>query len=187
MRTLYTFLAASLFFLAATATAQTIKSETIKVWGNCGMCKKTIETAAKDAGATAAVWDKNTKMLAIKYDGAQTSAQKIQEKIETLINSKFDLNQLSKEAYKDYLNSYSFSSLNTFRNANKLEHEKVCFQFGHSIPLFFSLTTKYTTIFLLKKISLGLLNEFFYLHYKKNITWETEKYLFKLPLIETHN
>lgn len=100
MRTLYTFLAAGLFFLAATATAQTIKSETIKVWGNCGMCKKTIETAAKDAGATAAVWDKNTKMLAIKYDGAQTSAQKIQEKIAAAGYDTRDF-RANDEAYKN--------------------------------------------------------------------------------------
>ncbi len=82
------------------------------------------------------------KLESKKFEYNANSLQKIQEKIETLINSKFDLNQLSKEAYKDYLNSYSFSSLNTFRNANKLEHEKVCFQFGHSIPLFFSLKEK---------------------------------------------
>jgi mercuric ion binding protein len=100
MKTLYTFLAAGLFFLAATATAQTIKSETIKVWGNCGMCKKTIETAAKDAGATAAVWDKNTKMLAIKYDGAQTSAQKIQEKIAAAGYDTRDF-RANDEAYKN--------------------------------------------------------------------------------------
>ena len=34
--------------------AQTAKSETIKVWGNCGMCKTTIEKAAKKAGAKTA-------------------------------------------------------------------------------------------------------------------------------------
>ena len=31
--------------LSSSATAQ--KNEEIKVWGNCGMCKKVIETAAK--------------------------------------------------------------------------------------------------------------------------------------------
>lgn len=38
-------------------------SETVKVWGNCGMCKKTIETAAKKGGALTAEWNKDTKML----------------------------------------------------------------------------------------------------------------------------
>ncbi|MBK9486598.1 MAG: hypothetical protein IPO01_15855 [Chitinophagaceae bacterium] len=38
-------------FSISTSTAQTAKTETIKVWGNCGMCKTTIEKAAKKAGA----------------------------------------------------------------------------------------------------------------------------------------
>lgn len=82
------------------------------------------------------------KIESKKFEYTSNSLQKIQEKIETLINSKFDLNQLSKEAYKDFLSAYSYSPLNSFRNANKLEHEKVCFQFGHSVPLFFSLKEK---------------------------------------------
>ena len=62
-------------------TKPTPKSETIKVWGNCGMCKTTIETAAKDAGATTAVWNKTTKMLKITYLASATSGAKVQEKI----------------------------------------------------------------------------------------------------------
>lgn len=100
MKTLFTFFTAGLFLLATTANAQSIKSETIKVWGNCGMCKKTIETAAKDAGATAAVWDKATKMLAIKYDATQTSAQKIQEKIAAAGYDTRDI-RANDEAYKN--------------------------------------------------------------------------------------
>ena len=29
-------------FFSATSIAQTVKKETIKVWGNCGSCKKKI-------------------------------------------------------------------------------------------------------------------------------------------------
>ena len=101
MKTLSIVLAACLFFLSGNLNAQnTNKSETIKVWGNCGMCKKTIEQAAKDAGATAAVWDKTTKMLAIKYDAAQTSAQKIQEKIAAAGYDTRDF-RANDEAYKN--------------------------------------------------------------------------------------
>jgi hypothetical protein len=82
------------------------------------------------------------KLESKKFEYNSNSLQKVQEKIETLINSKFDLNQLSKEAYKDFLNAYSFSPLNSFRNANNLEHNRICFQFGHSVPLFFSLKEK---------------------------------------------
>lgn len=57
------------------------KTETLKVSGQCGMCKKKIEKAAKDAGATYAVWNINTKILTIKYSSASTNTAKIQQKI----------------------------------------------------------------------------------------------------------
>lgn len=39
------------------------------VKGNCGMCKKTIETAALSlSGVTNADWDKQTKQIKLKYD-----------------------------------------------------------------------------------------------------------------------
>jgi hypothetical protein len=59
-------------------SAQTATSETIKVNGNCGMCKKHIEKSALEAGATAANWDKKTKFLQISYDPAVTNSAKIQ-------------------------------------------------------------------------------------------------------------
>ncbi|MBC6492239.1 heavy-metal-associated domain-containing protein [Flavihumibacter stibioxidans] len=55
--------------------------ETIKVWGNCGMCKKTIETAAKSAGASTASWNEESKQLALTYKGRKTSSDKIQQAI----------------------------------------------------------------------------------------------------------
>jgi len=80
------FLIASILTVVLTASvafAQTKpapKSETIKVWGNCGMCKTTIETAAKDAGASTAVWNKTTKMLKITYLASATSGAKEYER-----------------------------------------------------------------------------------------------------------
>ena len=62
--------------------AQTVtKIETIKVWGNCGSCKKHIEKAAKSAGATAAVWDEDSKQLKLSYNTSKTSSTKIQQAI----------------------------------------------------------------------------------------------------------
>lgn len=58
------------------------KKESIKVWGNCGMCKKTIEKSLKGAeGVQSATWDKKTKMLNVSYDDAKTSLQQIEAKI----------------------------------------------------------------------------------------------------------
>lgn len=59
----------------------TVKTETIKVNGNCGTCKKNIENSALKAGATMANWNKNTKFLQINYDPAVTNSTKIQTAI----------------------------------------------------------------------------------------------------------
>ncbi len=45
------------------------------------MCKKTIEKAAKDSGATTANWDTESKKLTITYSTAKTSNEKIQQAI----------------------------------------------------------------------------------------------------------
>lgn len=72
----------SMLFACVTfiATAQT-KTDTIKVSGNCGMCKSNIEKAATAAGAVAADWNKETKLLVVSYDAAKTSNKDIQKKI----------------------------------------------------------------------------------------------------------
>ncbi|MGB5007863.1 MAG: heavy metal-binding domain-containing protein [Ferruginibacter sp.] len=82
MKTLSLF-AAILFsmFSINTATAQTVSTETIKVWGNCGMCKTTIEKAAKKAGAKTADWNEDSKELKVTYAVKKTSSAKIQEAI----------------------------------------------------------------------------------------------------------
>ena len=66
-------------FIFTSASAQ--KKETVKVWGNCGMCQKTIETAAKSAGAFEASWNTETKMLAVSYKGKKTNLTKIEQAV----------------------------------------------------------------------------------------------------------
>lgn len=80
MKTLNIFLAIFFALSSFTISAQT-KKETVKVWGNCGMCKSTIEKAAKNAGATAASWDVDSKILAVSYASTKTSLKAIEEKI----------------------------------------------------------------------------------------------------------
>ncbi len=69
------------FSLATTSFAQKAKTESLKVSGECGMCKKKIETAAKTAGASFAEWNKDTKILTIKYNSTSTNAAKIQQAV----------------------------------------------------------------------------------------------------------
>ena len=45
------------------------KTEKFEVKGNCGMCEKRIEKAALSVdGVLAADWDKETKMIDVKFD-----------------------------------------------------------------------------------------------------------------------
>lgn len=77
--------AAFMFLFAGTISAQskksTVKTSAFKVWGNCGMCKKNIEGAAKNSGATFASWNADSKLLTVKYASAKTSVDKIQKSI----------------------------------------------------------------------------------------------------------
>ena len=70
-----------LFAVIATVGFAQTKSETLKVSGECGSCKKKIESAAKKAGASYAVWDVDSKELSIKYNSTSTNSAKIQKAI----------------------------------------------------------------------------------------------------------
>ena len=53
-----------------------------QVRGNCGMCKKRIETAVRALeGVTAANWDVQTKTLSVSYDASKLTEETIHEKV----------------------------------------------------------------------------------------------------------
>jgi periplasmic mercuric ion binding protein len=89
MKTLKFFMAAVvLMAVCAVSPAQTgaktsgqTKTETIKVWGNCGMCKDRIEKAVTTEGATSAAWDSKTKMLTVSFDPAKTNVDALSKKL----------------------------------------------------------------------------------------------------------
>ncbi|PCI03749.1 MAG: heavy metal transporter [Flavobacteriaceae bacterium] len=55
---------------------------TFGVRGNCGMCKGTIEKAAKAVdGVTNAIWDKTAKKMEVSFDAKKTSAMAIQKAV----------------------------------------------------------------------------------------------------------
>jgi mercuric ion binding protein len=89
----------SLVLLAIVFSAQAQTPNTIKVSGNCGMCKKHIEKAAKDAGATTATWDKASKLLTLSFDPAKTNNDKIETAI-AAAGYDTEHKQASEEAYK---------------------------------------------------------------------------------------
>jgi mercuric ion binding protein len=55
--------------------------DSVAVSGNCSMCKRTIERAAKSAGASAANWNTETRVLALTFAPAKTSTAKIQQAV----------------------------------------------------------------------------------------------------------
>ena len=73
------FISASLTIVAQESTSP--KIETVKVWGNCGMCQSKIEKAAIKSGATTAKWDEETKILSVSFTPSKSSIQKIEKAI----------------------------------------------------------------------------------------------------------
>ena len=55
-------------------TKKGIKTETFKVYGNCGMCKTRIEEAAKSIkGVKSAEWDVESKMMTVTWNESKSS------------------------------------------------------------------------------------------------------------------
>ena len=63
------------------AQTSTEKTDTIKVNGECGMCKNRIQKTLKIDGISSAVWDVDTKLLTVTYNSATITNEIIQQKI----------------------------------------------------------------------------------------------------------
>jgi len=90
MKTLKIFLIAVIAIAVSTTTNAQMtnnskmvmtKTETIKVSGNCSLCKTRIEKAAKVDGVTKADWSDKTKMLTLVYNPMKVKSDDIQKKI----------------------------------------------------------------------------------------------------------
>src|ERR1035437_7877914 len=80
------------------------KTESFKVYGNCKMCKATIEGSLKKKdGILSKQWDKDSKMLSVTYDPSKITLQQIGKKV----------------ADAGYDNEYAKASDEKY---NKLEH-----------------------------------------------------------------
>ncbi|MET3731095.1 TonB-dependent receptor domain-containing protein [Moheibacter stercoris] len=58
-----------------------LESKTIKVRGNCGMCKTRIENAVKSFPSASGTWDIYSKVLEVKFDPKQTNFNSIMKKV----------------------------------------------------------------------------------------------------------
>ena len=68
-------------FTACNAQIKNAKTETVKIYGNCGMCETTIEKAGKLKNVSKVDWNKDTKMATITYDTKKTNKDAILKKI----------------------------------------------------------------------------------------------------------
>jgi hypothetical protein len=82
MRTILFSLFVSLFsFSAVNAQETKVVETTIKVFGNCGMCKNRIENAVKIKEVKMAKWDKKSKMLTIAYVSSSITLDSLRKRI----------------------------------------------------------------------------------------------------------
>ena len=83
MKSLKYLLLITLFFITNFSFAQikNANTETVKVWGNCGMCKETIEKAGNKKGAAKAVWNDETKQATITYNTKTTTLNEVLKRI----------------------------------------------------------------------------------------------------------
>jgi hypothetical protein len=70
-----------LSFAVGNAQTKNFKSESVKIYGNCAMCEKTIEKAGNLNKEASVDWDKDTKMAIISYDSSVTSKGEILKRI----------------------------------------------------------------------------------------------------------
>jgi len=82
MKTSKYILSIAILIFGIQAFAQTaLKTDTFKVYGECGMCKTRIEKAAKVDGVIKAEWNKDTKVLTLVYNPLKVTTDNVQKKI----------------------------------------------------------------------------------------------------------
>src|SRR4051812_44232274 len=96
MKHVILFTVLTFFGLSAFAKETT---DSVKVNGVCGSCKKRIEKAAMEAGAVSANWSDETQILTVNYDDSKTTLLAIEKKIASVSHDTRDV-KAPDEAYK---------------------------------------------------------------------------------------
>lgn len=85
--------------VAVQAQIKNAKSETVKIFGNCEMCKKTIEKAGNRKDVAMVNWNKDSKIATITYDTTATNQEEILKRI-AVAGYDSEKNKASDAAYK---------------------------------------------------------------------------------------
>ncbi|MES2133148.1 MAG: DUF3347 domain-containing protein [Bacteroidota bacterium] len=70
-----------LIYTSGIAQIKNIKTETVKIAGNCDMCKTTIENAGNKKKMSKVDWNKDSKMATLTFDSKTTSADEVLKRI----------------------------------------------------------------------------------------------------------
>ena len=93
------FITASLILISCTnQPLANKKTATFKVYGNCGMCEKTIEGSLDVDGISKGDWDKNTKVIEVDFDSTLFSLDDIKERI-AAVGYDMDSHRSTEETY----------------------------------------------------------------------------------------
>lgn len=68
-------------FTPSYAQIKNASTQEVKIYGNCGMCEKTIENAGNLKNISSVDWDKKTKIASISYDAKKTNKDEILKRI----------------------------------------------------------------------------------------------------------
>lgn len=101
MKSLKKILIAAVVLLSISVNAQikNKKTETVKILGNCEMCKKNIEKAGNVSKIAAVEWNVDSNMAKLTYDSTKTNSDEILKRI---ANAGYDSEQYkaTEEQYK---------------------------------------------------------------------------------------
>jgi copper chaperone CopZ len=70
-----------LSFTACNAQIKNAKTESVKIYGNCGMCETTIEKAGNLKKIAKVDWNVDTKMATLTYDSKKINQDAILKRI----------------------------------------------------------------------------------------------------------
>lgn len=73
--------ALAIFSVSLFAQNPTLQTDTIKVYGKCGMCKNRIQKSLVVDGVATAEWNTETRMLIVSYDPSKITNDDIQKKV----------------------------------------------------------------------------------------------------------
>jgi copper chaperone CopZ len=71
----------SMLCLSCDAQIKNASVSNVRVYGNCGMCKKRIEKAGNQSGIAQVKWDTDAEMAQITYDGSKTTPEDVLKRI----------------------------------------------------------------------------------------------------------